>query len=162
MGSGMRTVTVDRVAAAGLGRAALWLALLEEDEEACEAARRRLEGEGYRTVCGRVGSMDLQKVVAAIETASRRSGLIRTDVYREEHALYHAILEALHGVCRGQLLLGGILRTVALSFAVVRGARARAGAPDEGEWIAVALYGFIGAPNKGWEHEVSGLGVMHL
>lgn len=151
----------DAAPAPSLGRAALLLALTE-DEAARESLIRKLAIGGYRAVCGRVGSMEAHKVVAAVETASRRAGLIRTDVYREEHALYHAILEALQGVCRGQVSLGSILRTVALSFAVVRGPRQPGSLPAEGEWLAVALYGLIGAPNKGWEHEVSGLGIMHV
>ena len=47
---------------------------------------------------GKVGSMELQKIAAAIETSAKRQGLINPDIYREMHALYHAIIEALHGV----------------------------------------------------------------
>lgn len=65
--------------------------------------------------------MDSQKIVAAIETAAKKNGIIQSDVYRESHALYHAIIEALHGVTRGQMQLGSVLRTVGLSFAVLRG-----------------------------------------
>ncbi|OON42936.1 anti-terminator HutP, partial [Bacillus anthracis] len=32
----------------------------------------------------------------------------------------------------------------------------------EGEWVAVALYGTIGAPVKGSEHEAIGLGINHI
>lgn len=162
-----------------IGRTALLL-VTEERPERERALRVEAERLGFRVVTGRVGSMEAQKVVAAIETACRREGLVRADAYRDEHALYHAILEALQGVARGHLAFGSILRTVGLSFAVVRGPR-RAGAgaarrepasgpgtagPDgaagDGQWLAVALYGTIGAPVKGWEHEVCGLGVNHL
>ena len=30
---------------------------------------------------------------------------------------------------------------------------------SRGEWIAVVLYGSIGAPTKGFEHEVIGMGI---
>lgn len=143
-----------------IGRTALLL-VTEERPEREQALRAEAERLGFRVVTGRVGSMEAQKVVAAVETACRRGRLVRDDAYREEHALYHAILEALQGVARGQVAFGSILRTVGLSFAVVRGPR-RAGAADDGEWLAVALYGTIGAPVKGWEHEVCGLGINHL
>ncbi len=113
------------------------------------------------TFCrGHVGSMDSRKIVAAVETAARRTGVIQEDVYRESHALYHAIIEALEGVTRGQLQLGDVLRTVGLRFSVVRGNPYEN--PDEGDWIAVALYGTIGAPVKGSEHEAVGLGINHI
>jgi hut operon positive regulator len=50
--------------------------------------------------------MELQKIVAAIETPAKRQGLVNPDVYREMHALYHAIIEAMYGVTRGQVELG--------------------------------------------------------
>ncbi|MQL52274.1 hut operon transcriptional regulator HutP [Desulfofundulus thermobenzoicus] len=115
----------------------------------------------FQVVTGQVGSMSVEKVVAAVETAAKREGLIAADHYRGEHALYHAVLEALHGVCRGQLELGSILRTAGLKFAVVAGPR-DADRPEEGHWLAVALYGYIGAPRRGFEHEVIGLGINHL
>jgi hut operon positive regulator len=112
----------------------------------------------YRVVLGQVGTMDVQKIIAAIETAARREELIGPE-YAEEHALYHATLEALHGVGRGQIALGTILRTVGLRFALVKGPRL----PGDGTtWIAVAMYGTIGQPIKGNEHEVVGLGINHM
>lgn len=104
--------------------------------------------------------MDMQKVVSAIETAAKRHQIIDEKLYREMHALYHAILEALEGVTRGQVLLGDVMRTVGLRFSVVRGMPYENEA--EGEWIAVALYGTIGAPIKGLEHETTGLGINHI
>jgi hut operon positive regulator len=113
------------------------------------------------TFCqGRVGSMESNKIVAAVETATKRSGLIQEDVYRESHALYHAIIEALEGITRGNIQLGDVLRTVGLRFSVVRGNPYEN--KDEGDWIAVALYGTIGAPVKGSEHEAVGLGINHI
>lgn len=100
------------------------------------------------------------KDLAAVETAAKRRGLIQNQ-YREEHALYHSILDAFHGVCRGELALGSILRSVGLIFSVVRGPR-MAGDYSDGEWLAVALYGNIGAPIKGFEHEVMGLGINNI
>jgi hut operon positive regulator len=135
-----------------IGRVAL-LAVLADDPRAVLGGLQ-----DYRGVAGRVGTMEVEKVIAAIETAASREGLISAE-YAEEHALYHAIIEALHGVGRGQLALGTLLRTVGLRFAAVRGPRL---AGDRTMWIAVALYGTIGQPVKGNEHEVVGLGVVHL
>lgn len=53
-----------------------------------------------------------------------------------------------------------MMRTVGLRFAVVRGRPYHE--EKEGEWIAVAFYGTIGAPVKGLEHEAIGLGVNHV
>ncbi|UOQ45640.1 hut operon transcriptional regulator HutP [Halobacillus salinarum] len=109
---------------------------------------------------GKAGSMEVQKVIAAVETAAKRNGIIKENVYRETHALYHAILESLEGVMRGQLGVGNMMRTVGLRFAIVRGEPYEH--EKEGEWIAVAFYGTIGAPVKGLEHETFGLGINHI
>jgi hut operon positive regulatory protein len=114
----------------------------------------------WKHCVGKVGSMDSHKVVAAVETAAKKNGIIRQDLYRESHALYHAIIEALEGITRGQIQLGAMLRTVGLRFSIVRGNPYDN--PEEGEWVAVALYGTIGAPVKGLEHEAVGLGISHI
>jgi hut operon positive regulatory protein len=136
-----------------IGKNAVMLALLEEGEEFNLP-------KNWQSCRGKVGSMDSHKVVAAIETAAKKNGIVKTDVYRESHALYHAIMEALHGVTRGQVQLGDVLRTVGLRFSVVRGNPYQN--EQEGDWIAVALYGTIGAPVKGLEHETLGLGINHM
>jgi len=135
-----------------IGRVALLSVLLEQREIMVARAP------DYRIVFGHVGSMEVEKIIAAIETAARREQLIGTE-YAEEHALYHAIIEALHGVLRGQIALGSLLRTVGLRFALVRGPRLPG---DRTAWIAVAMYGTIGQPIKGNEHEVVGLGINHV
>ncbi|WP_270180824.1 hut operon transcriptional regulator HutP [Alkalihalobacillus sp. CinArs1] len=109
---------------------------------------------------GKAGSMNMEKVISAVETAAKRNSIISDELYRETHALYHAILEALEGVMRGQIGAGNMMRTVGLRFAVVRGTPYEHF--DEGEWIAVAFYGTIGAPVKGLEHETFGLGINHI
>ncbi|AYV17558.1 hut operon transcriptional regulator HutP [Bacillus velezensis] len=140
-----------------IGRLSVLL-LLHETEENQQISR--LERDGWKVCLGRVGSMDAHKVVAAIETASEKSGVIQSEGYRESHALYHATMEALHGVTRGEMLLGSLLRTVGLKFAVLRGNPYESEA--EGDWIAVSLYGTIGAPIKGLEHETFGVGINHI
>ncbi|MDM5336928.1 hut operon transcriptional regulator HutP [Fictibacillus enclensis] len=125
-----------------------------------EARQEIVEELGWIHCSGKVGSMESNKIVAAIETAAKKNEVINGSVYRETHALYHAIMEALHGVTRGQVQLGTVLRTVGLRFTVVRGQPYEQ--PEEGEWIAVALYGTIGAPVKGLEHEAIGLGINHI
>ncbi|MBO9128951.1 hut operon transcriptional regulator HutP [Bacillus sp. 165] len=139
-----------------IGRAAMLLALSENGETLLPSPLPN----DWLYCTGKVGSMDSQKVVAAMETAAKNQHIINTDVYRESHALYHAIMEALHGVTRGQVQLGDVLRTVGLRFAIVRGNPYESEA--EGDWIAVALYGTIGAPVRGYEHEAIGLGINHM
>ncbi|WP_053363718.1 hut operon transcriptional regulator HutP [Bacillus sp. FJAT-27251] len=109
---------------------------------------------------GKVGSMNMQKVIAAVETAAKRNGLIHDSLYRETHALYHAIMEGIEGLTRGKPAIGEMSRTVGLRFSVVRGKPYSES--GEGEWIAVAFYGTIGAPVKGAEHETVGLGINHI
>ncbi|MHC0551373.1 hut operon transcriptional regulator HutP [Salinicoccus sp. CNSTN-B1] len=114
----------------------------------------------FQVTTGKVGSMDLKKVISSVETAAKRNGIINGEVYRETHALYHAIIEAAEGVTRGKLSVGEIMRTVGLTFSIVRGRPYTEDA--EGEWIAVCFYGTIGAPIKGKEHETLGLGINHI
>lgn len=118
------------------------------------------EFKDFKVVTGKVGSMDLKKVISSVETAAKRGGLIDSDAYRETHALYHAIIEAVEGVTRGRLSVGEVMRTVGLSFSVVRGNPYEDS--REGEWLAVCFYGTIGAPIKGKEHEALGLGINHI
>ncbi|WP_209121921.1 hut operon transcriptional regulator HutP [Alkalihalobacillus sp. BA299] len=139
-----------------IGRSAILLLLSDDKNEQIT----KLETIGWKFCTGKVGSMEEHKVVAAIETAAKKNGIIQSSVYRESHALYHAIMEALHGVTRGHVQLGSVLRTVGLSFSVLRGNPYEN--EHEGEWIAVSLYGTIGAPVKGSEHEAIGLGINHI
>lgn len=141
-----------------IGRHAIMYAFADEEEEVI--LTNELKRMDWLYGKGKVGSMELQKIVAAIETSAKRLGLVNPDMYREMHALYHAIIEALQGVTRGQVELGGLLRTAGLRFAIVRGRPFKNGA--EGEWIAVAVYGTIGAPVRGFEHEAVGLGINHI
>jgi hut operon positive regulator len=141
-----------------IGKNALMLVLSDQEpEQEYGTIQEELH---WRSCVGKVGAMEAHKVVAAIETAAKKNGIINPDVYREIHALYHAIVEAIEGVTRGQIQLGSVLRTVGLRFSIIRGNPYDS--PEEGEWIAVALYGTIGAPVKGLEHEVVGLGINHL
>ncbi|WP_406946330.1 hut operon transcriptional regulator HutP [Halobacillus sp. SY10] len=139
-----------------IGKIAMLLSALESDD--LGFISEDLEHVSYCQ--GKAGSMEVQKVIAAVETAAKRNGIIAENVYRETHALYHAILESLQGVTRGQIGVGNMMRTVGLRFAVVRGKPYDR--KEEGEWIAVAFYGTIGAPVKGLEHETFGLGINHI
>ncbi|WP_328585904.1 hut operon transcriptional regulator HutP [Rossellomorea aquimaris] len=140
-----------------IGKNAMLLLLLDKKEDEWNRHFNELD---WSYCTGRIGSMDSQKIVAAIETAAKRSDLVREDLYREMHALYHATMEALTGVTRGHTQIGEVLRTVGLRFSIVRGTPYES--EEEGEWIAVALYGTIGAPIKGLEHETIGLGINHI
>ncbi len=142
-----------------IGKTAIMYALADGELE--KQVKTSAEANGFKLIKGRVGSMSTDKIFAAVETAAQREGLISKDYYRDTHALYHTILEAFTGICRGQLGLGDIMRTVGLVFTVVRGPRTIHDSQD-GEWLAVVLYGTIGAPVKGYEHETIGLGMNHL
>ena len=138
------------------GKYATLLALLGE-KPALELMPDHRE---FSMVTGKVGSMDLKKVISSVETAAKRNELINPGIYRETHALYHAIIEAAEGVTRGKLSVGEVMRTVGLSFSVVRGYPYED--QNEGDWLAVCFYGTIGAPIKGKEHETLGLGINHI
>jgi len=67
---------------------------------------------GYKICIGKAGSMKINTIIAAIETAARREGIYHKGIcYRGEHALYHAIVEALKGLCRGEVG-GDLLRSI--------------------------------------------------
>ncbi|WP_246941375.1 hut operon transcriptional regulator HutP [Bacillus pinisoli] len=139
-----------------IGKMAILLATLSEEE--LDIFTSSLKHVKYCQ--GKVGSMNMQKVISAVETAAKRNGLIHESYYRETHALYHAIIEAIEGVTRGRTAIGEMSRTVGLRFAIVRGNPFSD--EGEGEWIAIAFYGTIGAPVKGLEHETIGLGINHI
>ncbi|BFI99066.1 MULTISPECIES: hut operon transcriptional regulator HutP [Priestia] len=142
-----------------MGRLTSLLVLLHNTELA-EGIEKEINERGYSYTVGKVGAMELSKVVAAIETSAKTNKIINAQSYREVHALYHAILEAIQGVSRGTLQLGDILRTVGLTFSIVRGKIEFSGLSDE--WISVCVYGTIGAPKKGFEHDTLGFGFNHI
>ena len=141
-----------------IGKLTTLLTMLH-NEEMGRQVKRQLAENGYLYTVGKVGTMDIAKIVASIETAAKTNNIIDSTRYRESHSLYHAILEAIQGIGRGTTQIGEILRTVGLTFAVVRGKLA---IEEEGEWICVCMYGTIGAPKKGFEHEVLGFGINHI
>lgn len=141
-----------------IGRNAILLAMLDEEE--LVNIKTRLKKYDWKFCTGKVGAMELKKVLAAIETAAKRENIVNPSFYREMHALYHATIEAMYGITRGQIELGGLHRTAGLRFSVISGEPYNQSA--EGKWIAVALYGTIGAPVPGHEHETIGLGINHM
>jgi hut operon positive regulator len=141
----------------GIGKIALLLAI---DDGDMENLKEYYEKKNYVIYKGQAGSMDAKKIVAAIETAASREDIIREN-YHEEHALYHAIIEALSGYCRGQVMLGEVLRSAGLTFTIVRGTLIEDD-PSSGNWIAVVLYGQIGSPRRGFEHEAVGMGIQPI
>lgn len=143
--------------ATGIGKMALQLALFDD---ASDRLITKYEEQGYLAIKGQVGTMDVKKIYASIETAVYRHDMIREN-YHEEHALYHAVSEALMGYCRGNVALDTVLRTTGLDFAVVRGELVP-GHNSGGDWIAVVLYGHIGSPRRGFEHEAVGLGIQAI
>lgn len=140
----------------GIGKIALLIAIGDDSDKLKEFYQNK----NYVIYKGQAGSMDAKKIVAAIETAASREDIIREN-YHEEHALYHAIIEALSGYCRGQVMLGEVLRSAGLSFTIVRGLLVEDD-PASGNWLAVVLYGQIGSPRKGFEHEAIGMGIQPI
>lgn len=141
----------------GIGKIALLLAITSGDDE---KLKKFYEKKNYVVYKGQAGSMDSKKIVAAIETAAYRENIIEEN-YHEEHALYHAIIEALSGYCRGQVMLGEVLRSAGLTFTIVKGSLVD-GDESSGNWIAVVLYGQIGSPRRGFEHEAVGMGIQPI
>jgi hut operon positive regulator len=141
----------------GIGKIALLMAM---DDGDMDNLKEFYEKKNYVIYRGQAGSMDAKKIVAAIETAASREDIIREN-YHEEHALYHAIIEALSGYCRGQVMLGEVLRSAGLTFTIVRGTLIEDD-PSSGTWIAVVLYGQIGSPRRGFEHEAVGMGIQPI
>lgn len=135
---------------------AIKIAMAEDDEK--NRLIKMGKEKGNKICIGKVGTMNAEKIFSAVMTATKREEMWDTNSFHQEHSLYDAILEALSGICRGQIALSNILRTVGLNFAVVRGALN----DHPGEWIAVCFYGTIGAPIKGFEHDTIGLGVNHI
>jgi len=139
-----------------IGKTAILIALAGDEDRVHLLEQGRQVG--WHICVGRVGTMNAEKVIAAVMTAGKRDGIWSEANYAEEHALYGAVVESMSGVCRGQLVVSEALRTVGLSFAIVRGPMI----PGKGDWVAVCLYGTIGAPIKGFEHETIGLGINHI
>lgn len=139
-----------------IGKISLLLALSDDYEK----LKDEYEQKGYLIYKGNVGSMDVKKIYAAIETAALKEDIIREN-YHEEHALYHAIQEALSGYCRGQVVLGDVLRTAGMIFVLVRGKLVEYD-NSSGDWISLVLFGQIGSPRKGFEHDAIGLGIMPI
>lgn len=138
----------------GIGKIALLLAINDD-----EKLKKQYE-DHYTIYKGQAGSMDAKKIIASIETAAYRENIIREN-YHEEHALYHAVIEALSGYCRGQVMLGEVLRSAGLTFTIVKGTLID-GDASSGNWIAVVLYGQIGSPRRGFEHEAIGMGIQPI
>ncbi len=139
---------------AKIGKLTILLLISSEEEE--KELIKKITQAGYTYCIGKAGTMDSNAVIGAIETAAKRAEIILKDSYREEHALYHTALNALRGLCRGEIGIGNLLRTVGVKFVVLRGPMDTT-KKDLGEWIAVGIYGTIGAPIKGFEHEAIGL-----
>ncbi len=140
---------------AKIGKLTISLLISAEEEEEKELTSK-ITKLGYRYCTGRTGTMDSKAIIAAIETTARREEIVLKDSYREEHALYHSALGALKGLCRGEVGIGSLLRTVGVKFAVLRGPMDTT-KKELGEWISVGIYGTIGSPIKGFEHEAIGL-----
>lgn len=141
----------------GIGKLAITLAVSDHSRD---KIIEHYEKKGFQLMKGHVGTMEAGRIFAAVETAVIRQKMI-SENYHEEHALYHAISEALNGYCRGPVALDNVLRTTGLVFSVVRGPLS-VGDDKNGEWIVVVLYGHIGSPRRGFEHEAIGMGVQSI
>ena len=143
---------------AKIGKLTILLLISSEEEK---ELFKKVSNLGYKICIGKAGTMDSKEVIAAIETTAKREGIFRADCYRDEHTLYHTSLNALKGLCRGEIGIGNFLRTVGVKFVVLRGP-IDTSQSDLGEWISVGIYGTIGAPIKGFEHEAIGLEINNI
>ncbi len=139
----------------------LTISLLISEEEEEKNILEKIKSLGYKVCQGKFGTMESKAIIAAIETTAKREGIFSAGCYREEHSLYHTILSALRGLCRGEIGIGNFLRTIGIKFVVLRGPLDSASI-DSGEWISVGIYGMIGAPIKGFEHEAIGLEINNI
>ena len=144
---------------AKIGRLTISLLISSEEEE--KELLEKVSNLGYKACIGKVGTMDSREVIAAIETTARREGIFQANCLREEHALYHTSLGALKGLCRGEIGIGNFLRTIGVKFVVLRGPIDTT-RNDLGEWTSVGIYGMVGAPIKGFEHEAIGLEINNI
>lgn len=147
---------------ARIGKLTIQILISSEEEE--KDLLEKVTKLGYKYAIGKAGTMDSKAVLAAIETTAKREGIIiNSSTYREEHALYHTALNALRGLCRGEIGIGTLLRTVGVKFVILRGPMDSDNVKkDSGEWISVGIYGMIGAPIKGFEHEAIGLEINDI
>lgn len=142
----------------GIGKIGISISIAENKEK--EELIKKYKDVGFEIITGSAGSMDSKNIFAAIETAAMRKDLIREN-YREEHALYHATMEAFTGYCRGQVELGEVLRSTGLVYTIVRGNLLQED-KSSGDWLVVVLYGQIGSPRRGFEHEAIGMGIQPI
>ncbi len=147
---------------AKIGKLTIQLLISSEEEE--KELLKKITQLGYKYAIGKAGTMDSKAVIAAIETTAKREGIIiNSSTYREEHALYHTAINALRGLCRGEIGIGSLLRTVGVKFVILRGPMDTDNVgKDFGEWLSVGIYGMIGAPIKGFEHEAIGLEINDI
>ena len=141
-----------------IGKMAVLIAIATEEERSELVSKAK--DLGYQACNGKVGTMEPEKVFSAMMTAAKRENIWDGASFRQEHALYDAMREALSGICRGQIALHELYLSVGLTFAIVCGQMPTH--KREGKWVSVCLYGTIGAPIKGFEHEALGLGINHI
>ena len=144
---------------AKIGKLTILLLISSEQEE--KELFKKISNLGYKVCLGKAGTMDSKELIAAIETTAKREGIFSAGCYRDEHVVYHTILSALKGLCRGEIGIGNFLRTVGVKFVVLRGP-IDTSQSDLGEWVSVGIYGMIGAPIKGFEHEAIGLEINNI
>ena len=144
---------------AKIGKLTISLLISSEEEE--KELLKKISNLGYKVCQGKAGTMDSKELIAAIETTAKREGIFHAGCYREEHAVYHAALNSLRGFCRGEIGIGNFLRTIGVKFVVLRGPLDSA-STDSGEWVSVGIYGMVGAPIKGFEHEAIGLEINNI
>jgi len=142
-----------------IGRLTISLLISSGEEE--KELLKKASGLGYKIGMGKAGTMESRELIAAIETSAKREGIFKAGCYREEHAVYHAALNALRGFCRGEIGIGNFLRTIGVKFVVLRGPIDTTRI-DLGEWVSVGIYGMVGAPIKGFEHEAIGLEINNI
>lgn len=131
-----------------VGRSALLLAMTEE-RSGEERVKEWLCACGYNAVATEVsGPLDefKQKLIKNALTAAIQKKVIKEDP-KHQHALVHAVMEAVNGVLISHLANPSL--------------KMKVGIVSDGEWLAVALFGYA-ALSVPTNHERVGLGYMHL
>lgn len=131
-----------------IGRAALSLAMTENRQEE-DLQKEKLLSSGYHVVATEVtGPLTefRQKIIKNTVTAAMNTRVIECNG-RHQHALVHAITEAMQGVLISHLANPSL--------------KVKVSVVSDGDWIAVGIFG-VAALSVFTNHERCGLGMMHL
>ena len=136
------------------------LLVLLHNNEAGEVIKKQLKKEKYKYTVGNVESIDLNKIITAIEASAKINGIINSTSFRERNILNQTILEAIQGVSKGAIQIGDLFKKVNLTFSIVKGQNEQL---ERGsDWIGVCIYGQSISSENTIVEETLGLGFNHF